>query len=239
VPQTLAASFSQPSDVNSTHVNSTRGTVAPRYCSTPPSLAISTAPRRRPSPPAHPYSLREIHFRIRNPISRPDLFTQGFILHPSGSVACTPSRSLRPTAAPTSMAPCLMALLPVGDLRGPIYSASLRPLILSGRFRPPHPRVDVPALRHCASGQVFTGIHVRWCDLSKVGATPWQCRDLGHAIAVSSAPVIVIDRNEQLFSAHIQQLQSYKRPWLEAKLQGTNMLKVSIYLTWCMRRNLH
>jgi hypothetical protein len=63
-PQTLAVSSSQPSGVNST-----RGTVAPRYCSTPPSLAISTAPRRRPPPPAHPYSLREIPGRIRNPIT--------------------------------------------------------------------------------------------------------------------------------------------------------------------------
>jgi hypothetical protein len=37
----------------------------------------------------------------------------------------------------------------------------------------------------------------------------------------------------------MQQLQSYKIPWLKAKLQDTNMLKVPVYLTWCMRRNLH
>jgi hypothetical protein len=90
--------------------------------------------------------------RLQQSQGHPDLFTQGFILHPSSSVACTPSRSLRPTTPPISTAPCLMALLPIGDLCGPIYSASLRPLSLSGQFRPPYPRVDVPALRHCTSG---------------------------------------------------------------------------------------
>jgi hypothetical protein len=31
---------------------------------------------------------------------------------------------------------------------------------------------------------------------------------------------------------------SYKRLWSKAKLQDTNMLKVPIYLTWGVRRNL-
>jgi hypothetical protein len=31
---------------------------------------------------------------------------------------------------------------------------------------------------------------------------------------------------------------SYKRHWLKAKLQDTNMLKDLIYLTLCLRRNL-
>jgi hypothetical protein len=89
----------------------------------------------------------------------PDLFTQGFTSDPLGPVACMPSGSLRPTAAPISMAPCLMALLPVDDLCGPIYSASLRPLCPSGRFRPPNPRVDAPTLRHCVSGCDDSGRH--------------------------------------------------------------------------------
>jgi hypothetical protein len=62
-----------------------------------------------------------------------------------------PSRSLRPTAALISTAPCLMALLPVDDLHGPTYNASLRPRSLPSRSRPTHPRVDTPALRHCAA----------------------------------------------------------------------------------------
>jgi hypothetical protein len=86
--------------------------------------------------------------------------------------------------------------------------------------------------------QVITGTHVRCYDLPKVGATPQQHRDLGHAIAVSGASITVIDGDERLSNTHVQQLQSYKRPWSKAKLQDTNMLKVLIYLTWCMRRNL-
>jgi hypothetical protein len=52
-----------------------------------------------------------------------------------------------------------MSLLLVDDLRGPIYSASLRPCSLPGRSRPPHPRVDAPALRHYTSGRVDLGRH--------------------------------------------------------------------------------
>jgi hypothetical protein len=143
---------------------------------------------------------------------------------------------------PTSIATCLMALLPVDDLRDPIYIASLQPWRLSGRSRPIHLRVDDPALRHYASGHGDPGHHRhrhRYYDLPKVSIAPQQCRDLGHAIAISGAPFTVIDRDEQLFNTHIQRLQSYKRPWLKAKLQGTNMLKVPVYLTWCKRRNLH
>jgi hypothetical protein len=45
--------------------------------------------------------------------------------------------------------------------------------------------------------QVVTGIHVGYYDLPKVGATPQQHRDLGHAIAVSGNSVAVIDRDER------------------------------------------
>jgi hypothetical protein len=87
--------------------------------------------------------------------------------------------------------------------------------------------------------QVITGTHVGCYDLTKVGVTTQQRRDLGHAVTVSGASIRVIDKDEGIFSARIQQLQSYKRPWPKAKLQDTNMLKVPAYLTWCMRRNLH
>jgi hypothetical protein len=135
-----------------------------------------------------------------------------------------------------------MALLLVDDLRSPIYNASLWPWRLSGRSRPIHFRVDDPVLRHCASGCGDQGHHGhprRYYDLLKVGIPPQQRRDLGCANVVSGAPITVVDRDERLFGAHIQQLQSYNRPWLTTKLQDTNMLKVPIYLTWCMRRNLH
>jgi hypothetical protein len=72
--------------------------------------------------------------------------------------------------------------------------------------------------------QVVTGTpHQVLYDLPRVGVTPQQRQDLGHAIAVSGAPITVIDRDERLFSTHVQQLQSYKRPWLKAKLKDTNM----------------
>jgi hypothetical protein len=89
----------------------------------------------------------------------PDLFTQGFTSDPLGPVAFMPSGSLRSTTTPISTAPCLMALLPVDDLRGPVCSASLRPLCLSSRFRPPIPRVNTPALCHCASVRGGPGRH--------------------------------------------------------------------------------
>jgi hypothetical protein len=57
--------------------------------------------------------------------SRP-LHTRVYFI-PLGPVAYKPYRSPRPTAGPVSIATCLMALLPVDDLRGPIYSAPLRP----------------------------------------------------------------------------------------------------------------
>jgi hypothetical protein len=65
-----------------------------------------------------------------------------------------------------------MALLPIDDLLGPTYSASLRPHCLPGQFRPTHPRVDVPTLRHCVavmSIQVDTGFFVSRYGLPKVG----------------------------------------------------------------------
>jgi hypothetical protein len=89
----------------------------------------------------------------------PDLFTQGFTLDPLGPIACMPPGSLRPTTAPISTTPCLMALLPVDDLCGPIYITSLRPLCPSGRFRPPNPRVDAPTLHHCTGGCDDSGRH--------------------------------------------------------------------------------
>jgi hypothetical protein len=55
--------------------------------------------------------------------------------------------------------------------------------------------------------QVITGIHVRYYDLPKVGATPQQHGDIGHAIAVSGASITVIDRDERLSNSHVQQLQ--------------------------------
>jgi hypothetical protein len=87
--------------------------------------------------------------------------------------------------------------------------------------------------------QVITGTYVECYDLPKVGVMPQKRRDLGHAITISGAAIIMIDRDEGIFRAYIQQLQSYKRPWLKAKLQDTNMLKVPVYLIWCMRCNLH
>jgi hypothetical protein len=92
-------------------------------------------------------------------LGRLDLFTQGFTPHPSGPVAYTTSRYLRPTTAPTSTASCLMALLRVDDPCGPIYSASLWPWRLLGRSRPLHLRVDDPALCHYASGRGDPGHH--------------------------------------------------------------------------------
>jgi hypothetical protein len=98
-----------------------------------------------------------------------------------------PSRSLQPTVAPLSTAPCLMALLPIDDLHGPTYSSSLRPCSLSGRSQPAHPRVDVPALCHCAAtvliqvdidptSDVMTFLRLAYCHSSTE-----------HAIAVSGA----------------------------------------------------
>jgi hypothetical protein len=52
--------------------------------------------------------------------------------------------------------------------------------------------------------QVVTGIHVRYYDLPKVGATPQQHRDLGHAIAVLSTSITVIDIDERLSNTHVQ-----------------------------------
>jgi hypothetical protein len=83
-----------------------------------------------------------------------------------------------------------MVLLPVDDLLGPIYSASLRPCRLLGRFRPTKPRVDAPALRHCAAAvsiQVDTDSFVSRYDLPKVGVQPQPCRGLGHTIAAPGA----------------------------------------------------
>jgi hypothetical protein len=68
-----------------------------------------------------------------------------------------------------------MALLLVDDLFGPIYSISLRPHRLLGRFRPTEPRVDTPALRHCVAAvsiQVDIDFFVSRYDLPKVGVLP-------------------------------------------------------------------
>jgi hypothetical protein len=80
-------------------------------------------------------------------------------------------------SAPLSTALCLMALLPVDDLHGPTYSASLRPRSLPGRSRLVHSRVDAPMLRHCAAAvliQVDTDPCIRCYDLPKVGVLPRQ-----------------------------------------------------------------
>jgi hypothetical protein len=101
--------------------------------------------------------------------SRPP--SNGFILQPLGPVAYMPSRSLRPTTAPISTTPRLMALLPIDDLHGPTYSASLQPRSRLGRSRPTHTTVGIPALRHCAAVvliQVNMDPHVRRYDLPKV-----------------------------------------------------------------------
>jgi hypothetical protein len=50
----------------------------PRYCSTSSSLAICTT-AHRPPPANHPYSLREILGRIRNPINLDTGSTHNFI----------------------------------------------------------------------------------------------------------------------------------------------------------------
>jgi hypothetical protein len=52
-----------------------------------------------------------------------------------------------------------MALLPVDDLCGPSYNASLRPRRLLGQSRPLRFRVDGLALRHCVSGRDDPGRH--------------------------------------------------------------------------------
>jgi hypothetical protein len=150
-----------------------------------------------------------------------------FVLHPLGPVAYMPTRSLRPTAASISTAPCLMALLPIDDLHGPTYRASLRPRSLPGRSRPTHPRVDIPALRHCAAAvliQVDTDPHVRCYGRPKVGVPPQQYRDLGHAIAVSGAQSQHSTRISCYTVLVHKSFESYKRPWPKAKLQDTNML---------------
>jgi hypothetical protein len=68
---------------------------------------------------------------------------------------------------------------------------------------PLHLRVDAPTLRHCTSGRVDPGgtdPYVGCYDLPKVGVSTWQHRDLSHAIAVSGAPIKVIDTHYSLFS---------------------------------------
>jgi hypothetical protein len=55
--------------------------------------------------------------------------------------------------------------------------------------------------------QVVTGTHVGCYDLPKVGVAPQQHRDLGHTIAVSGAPVTVIDRDERLSYTTATKLQ--------------------------------
>jgi hypothetical protein len=51
--------------------------------------------------------------------------------------------------------------------------------------------------------QVVTGTHVGCYDLPRVSVAPQQRRDLGHTIAVSGAPFLVIDNDDRLFSARI------------------------------------
>jgi hypothetical protein len=141
---------------------------------------------------------------------------------------------------PLSTAPCLMALLPADDLLGPVYSPSLRPRRLPGQFRPTQPRVDIPALRHCATAvsiQVNTDFISRY-DLPKVGVLPEPRRGPGLAIAAPDTQL----RQLMCISCHnthvYTSFESYKRPWAKAKLQDTNILKVLIYLTWYLRCNL-
>jgi hypothetical protein len=75
-------------------------------------------------------------------------------------------------------------------------------------------------------------------DLPKVSVLLQPRRGLGHAIATSGAQLqqsMHISRH----TTHVYKIfESYKRPWSKAKLQDTNILKVLIYLTWCLRRNL-
>jgi hypothetical protein len=126
--------------------------------------------------------------------SRPPL--NGFLSHPLGPVAYTPSRSVRPTVAPISTALRLMAPLPVDDLLGPSYSALLRHRRLPGRFRPTLPRVEVPALRHCAAAvliQVNTVLFLSCYDLLKVGALLQPCWGLGHATVAPGAKITTIN----------------------------------------------
>jgi hypothetical protein len=138
---------------------------------------------------------------------RLDLFIQGFTSHPLGPVAYVPSRALQPTVAPISIAPCLMALLPIDNLCGSVYSASLRPWCLPRRFRPLHLRLTTPrcvTTQVAVATQVVVGTHVVCYDLPKVGVAPQQRRDLDHAIAVSGAPVTVIGIDERLSIIHTQ-----------------------------------
>jgi hypothetical protein len=131
-----------------------------------------------------------------------------------------------------------MTLLPVDDLHGPTYSASLWPRSLPGRFRPAQPKVDVPALRHCAAAvliQVDTDPYVRCYDLPKVGVLPQQYRDLGQAIAASSAQLQLSTLISCYTTLVHKSFESYKRPWPKAKLQDTTILKVLVYPTWYLR----
>jgi hypothetical protein len=86
--------------------------------------------------------------------------------------------------------------------------------------------------------QVDTDSFVSRYHLPKVGVLPQPCRVLGHAIAglgAQSQQSTHISRH----TTHVfKSFEIYKRPWPKAKLQDTNMFKVLIYLTWCLRRNL-
>jgi hypothetical protein len=150
------------------------------------------------------------------------------------------SRLLRPTVAPLSTALRLMALLPVDGLCGPIYSASLRPRSPPGRSRPPHPRVDAPVLRHCASGHRSRSART---PTSNIMVFLWSayCRGNTETLAMPLLSRVPNHRNRHT-SCYMElvrtSFESNKRPWPNAKLQGTNMLKVLVYLTWCKRRNI-
>jgi hypothetical protein len=146
--------------------------------------------------------------------SRPTL--NGFLSYPLGPVAYMPSRSPRPTSAPLSMAPCLMALLLIDDLHGPTYSASLRPRSLLGRFRPAQPRVDVPALRQCPATlliQVDTDPYVSCYDLLKVGVLLQPCWGLGHATVAQALKLQQSTHNSCYIALVHKSFESYKRPW--------------------------
>jgi hypothetical protein len=138
------------------------------------------------------------------------------------------------------MALRLMALLPIDDLHGPTYSASLRPRSRPSRSRPAHTWVGIP-VRHRAAAVLMQDDTDPIPDVMTFLRSAYrhkQCLDLGHAIAVSGA--------QSQHSTHIscytpfvhKSLESYKRPWPKAKLQDTNMLKVLICLRLCKRRNL-
>jgi hypothetical protein len=75
-------------------------------------------------------------------------------------------------------------------------------------------------------------------DLPKVSVLPQPRWGLGHTIATPGAQLQQLMHTSRHTTHVYKRFESYKRPWPKAKLQDTNILKILIYLTWCLRCNL-